>query len=638
MRQLSVLLVIAITVMTPMVFCCETGADGNTVMNDSLLVDYGNGSSEWYSITPDNVADTILSTVCNVLTEEDIELSETSDGKGLESVNGVKTKIIGDLDAQTCSWRFYIWTFEWEYGGTNGSEQYSGGSLAIGFYPSETIQPPANPEYPEVWTCNRGDSSNSTNSASYGPGVAATPLEWYISYETGGIYSSLLVADGLIYHTTGGNYNSIGADTYPSIYCVDTVNKEVAWKLQYENGTYEVSTPLIVGDMLIVTSSNGHVYCLDRFDGSVIAELVPAGEMPHFANSFDTTEYVLKQTLDENYNWMLEGAQFITGPTTAIYDSGAIYFNTYDGQIRCYSIDREKGFRELWTYSPSVESDRGCFYYSPPTVYDRDGTAVIISGSYSGRGYCVDAATGEEIWVKKFIDLGEGNPGSVTSITPCSGSRALITCNDGTMNSLGKGHLLLIDVNDGSIIWKSDIKCSKPVVVGETFYTYLSPAFVGAEISDKNGKSEIAEGGYYALRVSDGNYIWKNASSAVTKSGLAYCDGRLYSLDYSPGTSWPDGGALRCIDPDSGEYIWIVKLEPFTGNSYTMSAPTIVGGKVYVANDGGILYCISEIAGKDISVTQDLAYGPNNITHWSWILTIISSVVVAGVSILAYRM
>ena len=607
---------------------------------DSLLIDYGNGSYEWVAMGRDP-GGTLISAISSTLADHGIGCTEA--GGSLVSVGNVRNTVVGDRE---CEWRIFIWdSFAWVYGGTDGTETYDGGTLAAAFYPSATILPAATPLYPETWTSFRGDSSASGICPSTGPANGASPLEWYVTSTSGGVYGTVLCADGLIYYITGGNFFGSGVDRNPHLFCVDTVNHDKLWSFTYTVGAgrnfgYEIGTPIIVGDMLIVTSANKHVYCLDRFEGTVLHELLPEGDEPHYASVFNSGVYSYEPIADGT--WTMEGLIFANGPTTAVYDSGALYFNTHDGAMRCYSIDRERGFEELWTCIPE-KSQRGCFYFNPPTIGKIGERRVVLSGSYSGNMYCVDASSGEMLSIAKIADLGPYGTGVVSRITPVGDAAAIVTCDDGAM-SPRTGFTALVDLRDASMVWKVDLFTSSPAVVGETVYAYLKPsvgsldpAYEKAQIRDKYGNSSDAYAGFYALSLSDGHQIWCNENAAYTKSGLVFCDGRLYCIDYGTSHEWPNGGALRCLDPDTGEMLWSVRLKPGTAYGYSMSTPSVVGGKVYVGNDDGTVYCVSDVPGVAVTRTSDIDYRSKGLMHWSWMVLFVVAETTLLVAFAAYE-
>ena len=599
----------------------------------SLLVDYGNGSCIWIDGLGHG---TLTDVVSDALSRAGIEYEKSSDG--FQSVNGISTVKVQDVE---CSWRFYIWTsasYSWSYGETDGSRQYTSGYVAIGFYSSNSVVPASTPYYKETWTQAFGDSSSSYFTHNTAPDTVATPLEWTFEGTHGNIDTSLLFADGLLYFIAGGSQSAIGDSNKPCIYCIDTETHEIAWSETYVSNTgYEIMSPLIVGSLLIVSSGNAHVYAYDRMTGDIMAELVPEGESPIKAELIDTTYYELENIFDSEGNILISGPSRITGATTPVYDSGLLYFNTYDGAMHCFSIDSENGFKEIWRYMPEEDSDRGAFYSNPPvvTVMD-DGSRIVLAGSYAGRIYCVDADTGFERWIKQIVSFNEKNPGAISGISICPDDRILVCATDGNM-SVSAGCLMTIDLTSGEILWELNVY-GKMTVVGNVAYGYAAKSISGDSLMyDKHGTEEKAVSGFYALRVSDGRYIWKNESLDTTKSGMVYSDGRLYCIDYSPGTDWPSGGAVRCIDAETGAFVWSIKVEPFDGMCYSMSAVTIVDGKIYAANDGGYIYCLSTISSKVSEGSAEIDYRSSGLMHWSWIALILSSIAVGIVSVLLYR-
>ena len=224
---------------------------------ERFLVDFGNGHAVWRDVSSGGTPAEIL--------KYDSGYSVVLSGSDVISVDGISETTVG---SSVCSWRLYTWSEgKWHAGG-------SGSPFAWGFYPSDTIVPACTPDNPTSWTMCRGDSSSSGRSPSYGTEEAQTPMEWYRTYTTGYVDSSLIVADEFIYHTTGGTYGGAGSDKNPHVYCVNRFTGSEVWDFMMTYGQgYEVTSPVIVGDMLIVTATNWHVYCLDRYTGECLHDM-----------------------------------------------------------------------------------------------------------------------------------------------------------------------------------------------------------------------------------------------------------------------------------------------------------------------------------------------------------------------------
>lgn len=612
--------------LVPAVYLSDT-SDSESFDGDRFLVDYGNGSYRWINAASGN---TLLSAATNAFDVAGIPY--TDDGDRILSINGVSESSSGSV---VCSWRFYVWSaYSWVYGEQSGSQKYVSGTIAIGYYPDQSVYPLPTPYYSEAWTQFGGDSSHSMTSVNTVPKSIATPIEWVLDVDRGSIDTALTFADGYLYCVTGGKQGKIGDPGNPCVCCINTETHEVEWYRTYTNKVgYEIMTPLVVGDMLLVATGASHIFLFDRADGEILAELVPDGDQPMLAGSMDTTYYSLRSTVDSLGGSLLKGSSY-KGATNMVYDSGVLYFCTGDGCVRCFYVNAEEGFSEVWEYMPSAEY-RGSFYYHAPVIAKVDGKRVVLAGNYAGRLCCIDASAGTEIWVKSYT-IPDGSIGVISGVVPLSDGTAIVSTADGGL-STSSGRTISIDISDGSVRWSLNVHGTVSAV-GGAVYGYLSPSVgSGAKMYDRFGTEEDAVSGFYSLNTSTGRYIWKNMSADVTKSGMIYCDGRLYCVDYSPGTEWPSGGAVRCLDAETGSFVWSVKLNPFTGTAYSMSSVAIADGKIYATNDAGYIYCLSETSSKETSGTGEIDYRSLGVFHWSWLALFILCIAVAVATRMAFK-
>ena len=634
-------LIVALCVLMTVVPCADICASSS---NDDILVlfDFGNGDVLW-SESDEGTLEQVTLTASD---RADIEVSFDP----VFSVNGVDSRNVG---TQSCTWNLYVWDGGWTPVTYDRDDPVTDGCIAWGFYPSGEIVPSVTPEHRIAWTSFRGGSGMSGQSDSYGPRDAADSVEWYSTYSTGNVDCTVVYATGLLYHTTGGVYGSLGDESVPWVYCLDADDGNVVWKHRLSYGVgYEVTSPLVVGDLLIVSSSDGSLYCFDRFGdgngGSVLLHsMTIESDFP----------------LDGDGDIVWRGQTFTTGATNMVYDSGALYFGFCDGRIFSYSVDRT-GFQKLWEYVPSSDIDngeyvgkRGCFYYHSPTVVDVDfdGTLrrILFMGSYEGYAYAVDASTGEEVWVERMIDLGDdnvahrGTPGSVASPIPTGDGRLLIVCTDGAMSSL-RGYVVCVDASTGKgpsgsdYHWKTDALCTLPTITDDGFACYVSPSMGGSTSLEMSDGSYMDIGSVICRFDMNGKVMWcaydgqSVRQYALIRAPLTMADGVLYAMDYSSGTQFPSGGCVHAVDADTGEHIWSVLVTPYSSNSYSMSMPTVIDGKVYVANDYGAVYCISDIAGESNPGNGEIDT-LNDFSHWSWYLLIGSLILSVVIFIRLYR-
>ena len=633
---------LTVCILFPLVSCI--GTDASPSEDVTVLFDFGNGDVRWSSSdqgTLEHIAENAAERI-GIDIGFDPQLT----------VDGVSERSVG---TQSCVWNLYVWNDGWSPVQYDLSDHISSGCIAWGYYPSEEIVPAVTPVHRSAWTSFRGDPGMSGQSDSYGTLDAKSPVEWYSTYSTGNVDCTVVYASGLLYHTTGGVYGTLGDESVPWVYCLDADDGSIVWRHRLSYGVgYEVTSPIVIGDMLVVATTYGDLYCFDRFgDGSGGSVLL---HQTHIDSEFP---------LDPNGDIVWDGLTFTTGATNMVYDSGALYFGFCDGRVFSYSVSHD-GFERLWEYVPSSDTvgdeyvgKRGCFYYHSTTIsdvdIDGDIRRVLFIGSYEGYAYAIDSLTGEEIWVERMIDLGDenishkGTPGSVSSLIPTGDGRLLVACTDGGLSSL-KGYLQCVDASTGKgpngsqYHWRLDVLTSLPTVVDDGFACYVSASMGGQSslwMSDGQYMDVVSTVCMFDM---DGDVRWyahdPDSQSVreypLIKAPLTYADGILYAMDYSSGTMYPSGGCAHAIGSDDGEHIWSVLLSPYSSDSYSMSMPTVIDGKVYVANDYGAVYCISDTAGSTDTGSTEIGM-LNDIDHWSWYLLIGSIILSVVIFIRLYR-
>jgi len=592
----AIALIIAICILIP-------SSTSDAEPDGSVLVDFGNGLYQWFPNGGGSTFGEVLS-------------STVKDQSVVDDICSAHTK--------DCRWRMFVWTDKWEDRGTDLGTKCSG-NVAFGFYP-EGFAPASTPEYPTSWIMLGGSSSASNVSVSRGQQEPSMPVEWYNTYTTGYVDSGLVVAGNMLYHTTGGTYGASGGDEDAWVYALDRFSGSIVWKYQGQKGAgYEITTPLVVGNYLVVTFTCGDVICFDRNTGEIV----------------DVLEVGVNPPTDQNGDVVWEGRVFQTGGTTPVYDSGRIYLGTSSGTVVSLKLSPDGKFELDWEYVPSSDRDqsgkyigsRGCFYYHAPTIGKIDGTRMLFIGNYEGYVHALDASTGQAIWVERAVDMRDcnraapGTPGSASfiSISP-DGTRLLVGCTDGALFSL-EGFMLALDPKTGKKQsvdgkeWRLDALFTSPVVTDEGFYTYVSPLSADqGSFRDISGDAVEPTSAVYKFDW-NGDVIWKSQDYQMIKGSLTLdADGILYGTDYSAGAFWPTGGGLTAWDSADGCEIWRVLLSPYTQDSYSMVQPTVVDGKIYTGNDFGAVYCLSDIKGEGTEEERVEALQTVGFAHWSWYL------------------
>jgi outer membrane protein assembly factor BamB len=169
------------------------------------------------------------------------------------------------------------------------------------------------------------------------------------------------------------------------------------------------SSPLIVGNKVIVGCECNTIYALDKATGKTIWERHVNGAVkaaPAYENGIVyigdySGELTALHVRDGSIKWQTgsQGASFGRSGQfygTAAVAFGRVYVGNTDG--RMYSFDQQTG-RLVWSHSTSNYVYAGAVAArtadTPPTVY---------FGSYDGTFYALDARTGSERWSQH--DLG----------------------------------------------------------------------------------------------------------------------------------------------------------------------------------------------------------------------------------------
>lgn len=599
--------------------------------SDRVLVDFGNGEYAWYDVpSADTYAEILSSCRTDVVFDGGVP---TVDGYGPKQVTGEKNVSV--------EWKIYSWDgVRWVFSGTDFSAAYSGGTVAFGYYADPSVRPTVTPDEPVAWTMLGGSSSASGHSESSGTDDPALPVEWFVTYNTGYVDSGLVVAGGYLYHTTGGVYGAHDGTEDAYVYCLDRYTGEKVWEYHGKKGAgYEVSTPVVVDGHLVVSSTDGYLRVFDRYTGAVEDEVL--------------LEY--KPPMDSDGNIVWDGRVFTTGATTPVYDSGCLYFGTADGRVCCYSLSGTGKLAEVWVYEPPsgyhldgdgkriYDGSRGCFYFHAPTIANIGGENMLYIGNYEGYIFAIRADDGSSVWSERLIDLRAdnksqpGTPGSVASVSVSpDGSKLVVACTDGALFS-SVGYLIGLDPLTGTVLkrsdgseWKLNGLFTPPAQDEDSFYCYLSPLSDGSSVFRYTDGREC-EGRNAILKFDwNGDVVWVSQDYQMIKGQLTVADGRVYATDYSAGKFWPTGGGVTSLDAGTGEQIWRIQLKPFTADSYSMVPVTVVDGKLYVANDLGAVYCISETAGKGTDEEHLEMLQTVGFRHWSWVV-LLGVVVVAAI-------
>lgn len=251
---------------------------------------------------------------------------------------------------------------------------------------------------------------------------------------------------------------------------------------------------------------------------------------------------------------------------------------------------------------------------------------VIFESSCQGKFYCLDAQTGNSIWIiDKFVDdfvVADNAIYIHSSISALSNRFKIekLDFADGqtvwSSNEYDFGYCL--SYSEGKLYFESG---SEAVCIsadnGQELWKYkANKPLVGYMLSSKVRIFFCNQDGYiYCLGKTSGNLVWQtnfySDNSGIVNvlgSSMAFSNDKLFVC--------AQNGMLFCFDANKGKLLWSHQAE---GNIENTS-PVVSNGKVFFVSGGSMLYCISEDNGKlywkhnlDYSQLTNIVPGNNKI-------------------------
>jgi len=554
-------------------------SDADTT-DDMLLWDMGNGKTEWINVKTTSGTNSI-----------DDVLKETSAGNFNYDSSGITITINGKTDTTigndppgtgsftvsgytgikvTSAWKAYKWTSSKEWVPvTDLSESYSGGHLALGFYP-DGIVPNETPEYRTSWTMVRGDAEQTGAQETDRTSTEPATVKWT---ESRGKSSGVLAAMTYVQNYVFVKF-STGSGLDPVVQCYDIQSGDLKWEFKYPGMmNYETGTPIIIGDHIYVPAAEGYIFKMpwrtgpgvyDNVTGTYADATTFNGD-PFIRNDLE----VRKDAIPLVTGATLTGFEYNTGPGSLVYDSGVIYCMSSNGMAYCFDMD----LNLIWSYQMG-----GHAYYISPTVYDD----YVFTGALNGSLYALDKRTGECIDSKSvFVRTLYGSDyGSVSAVSVFKNGAAdytlMFSISDGRGMSSTIGGLGIYEFE----MKGTKMELSRTAVITDVFgltSNYLlpvdTPEFRGIYFAPTRGlfKVDLA-----------GNYTLLNNSMYPVKAPLTLLNGQSIILSsYEPGKPIYEVGF-------NGEFksIWTPSS---TVRNYGMSPALFIGDQIFIGNDAGLI-------------------------------------------------
>ena len=257
--------------------------------------------------------------------------------------------------------------------------------------------------------------------------------------------------------------------------------------------------------------------------------------------------------------------------------SGNVYFQTSPGLL----IGYDSGGNKLWERSLMEEFARLTFPNGRTGGPCVDGNLVIIhaitanwgkQGPARDRFYAFDKNNGQLVWA------------STPGITPKDSSFAPLIFEDLSngrrvfYSGTGCGHVVCIDARTGQPLWRFQMSyggVNAGVVIHEDSIIAvhgkenIDSTIIGRMVAIRKPQNLPALGEDIVILGKE-NEIWRNNGIEAFTSTPVYRDGRVYTTIKR--------GELVCLDADTGEDHWVLKLAP----DQIHASPTWADGRLYV--------------------------------------------------------
>jgi outer membrane protein assembly factor BamB len=352
-----------------------------------------------------------------------------------------------------------------------------------------------------------------------------------------------------------------GNPQHSGVYDAAGVAKFSQVKWRFHTGGRVISSPAVFGEVVIVGSTDGNLYAVDRESGAL--------------------------------KWKFEAQSRIT--SSPAVSEGLVYFGAYDGNF--YALvaatgrlkwkfqtagERRYAGKHLHGSQPAAETmpDPFDFYLSSPVVWN----GGVFFGSGDGNIYALNAASGTLKWKFKTGDVVHASPAIADSTLFIGSWDSYFYALDA---ATGKERWRFKTGEDPDIHNQVGIQSSAAVVDGVVYFG----------CRDSN---------FYALDAATGQKKWtfSNQGSWVISSP-AVQNGRVYFA-----TS--DSGLFYSLNAKTGSPLFSLKFQGWP----MFSSPAIAGNLIYIGSHMGKLIVI-DIAAQKTSWMFETEGAKQNAAAWT---------------------
>lgn len=611
----------AVLMVTSVLLCCYIPDNSSAEPSgDYVLVDWGNGTTEWIDIGGE--ADgTVESVIAEALLGSEIEVEIS--GSQI-TVNGLTTKTVGSsgnggsftesgMTGKTVSskWNVFSWDDGWKPATLSDSVS-SSVALAFG---TDSYVPVETPEFMTSWTMTRGDSAQTGHMDVISAYDGEAEQIWS---DIGAAYASVTYAEDRLFVKYGTVSRSMGTDIDMKedvclCVCYDIPTGDKIWTFEFPGmNNYETSSALIVGNDIFVSSAFGYVFKFDWRTGpgtmdsdgnypNVIMTSLDGEPRPYSASDVDSKQGNVPDRIE---GAELSGYEFNTGFTSFVSDSGVIYGSHANGMVYCMDTD----LNLIWSYQTG-----GCIYYTTPTIYDD----FLFVGSLNGDLYVLNKITGElidseHIYSKEYNGKEFGSVSVVSVLKQNSDYRLIFPVSEGRGMSTKASGFAVYDFN-GVSLQKKVLTMDEIGLTGNTFTPFSGDGFTGVFAATSQGIYKID---------TEGRYEVFNQDITSVKAPINIVNGEyVYVTSYAP--------LQPVYQMDTDGKILTAITGPAKLTNYAMSSVVLYGNYIIMPNDSGIVVFEGEAPVYVYAV-------PESESPWTSVLLVVAGIALIIAAIYCY--
>ncbi len=611
----------AVLMVTSVLLCCYIPDNSSAEPSgDYVLVDWGNGTTEWIDIGG-GADGTVESVIAEALLGSEIEVEIS--GSQI-TVNGLTTKTVGSsgnggsftesgMTGKTVSskWNVFSWDDGWKPATLSDSVS-SSVALAFG---TDSYVPVETPEFMTSWTMTRGDSAQTGHMDVISSYDGEAEQIWS---DIGAAYASVTYAEDRLFVKYGTVSRGMGTDIdmkenvcFCVCYDIPTGNK--VWTFEFPGmNNYETSSALIVGNDIFVSSAFGYVFKFDWRTGpgtmdsdgnypNVIMTSLDGEPRPYSASDVDSKQGNVPDRIE---GAELSGYEFNTGFTSFVSDSGVIYGSHANGMVYCMDTD----LNLIWSYQTG-----GCIYYTTPTIYDD----FLFVGSLNGDLYVLNKITGElidseHVYSKEYNGKEFGSVSVVSVLKQNSDYRLIFPVSEGRGMSTKASGFAVYDFN-GVSLQKKVLTMDEIGLTGNTFTPFSGDGFTGVFATTSQGIYKID---------TEGRYEVFNQDITSVKAPINIVNGEyVYVTSYAP--------LQPVYQMDTDGKILTAITGPAKLTNYAMSSVVLYGNYIIMPNDSGIVVFEGEAPVYVYAV-------PESESPWTSVLLVVAGIALIIAAIYCY--